>query len=227
LLKDVFGIYATSHHISGRTICYPENSETVQDCDGKLIHTEVYSKENIEKATHISQMLAKAQRHSLTLCLKSGEVDSFFLREAEYSLGKEKHINTSYISLDEMIALCVKTVPSFDVVLTLQSYAHLIAMHLNSLPDIPAGFMVSYAEKLRIFRRQILPYEEVSNLYLYSSILAIASIFEMELGMKSAGAWLRRALSLAFEKKGLDSPDSFIKRVTDEINVPIRKRRTK
>ena len=228
LLKDVFGIHATAHHISGRTICYPENKKSVQNCEETLIHTEVYSKENIKSVTQIALKLAKAQRRSLSICLQpSNELDSLFLREAEYSLGKEKHIASQHISLDEIIALCVKTIPAFDVVLTLGEYARIIAMHLNSLPEIPAGFIVSHAEKIKIFRRQLLPCDEISNLHLFSSVIALASIFENELEMRSAGTWLKRAVSLAFEKGACDTPDGFIKKVTDEINSPIRKRKAK
>ena len=226
LLKEVFGIYATSHHVSGRAICFPEKETSVQDSEGKLIHTDIYTKENIKSTALISLEIAKSQRHSVFVCLKSlNELDHLFLREAEYSLCKEKHISSRHISLDEMIALCVRTIPSFDVVLTLEEYASVIGMHLNSLPDIPAGFIISYAEKHKIFRRQILPCEEMSNLPLYSSILAIASIFENQLGMKSAGAWLKRAASLAFEKGACDTPDEFIRTVMEKINSPIRKRR--
>ena len=226
LLKDVFGIYATSQHISGRAICYPEKKKSVQNCEESLINTEVYAKENIKRASLIALKLAKAQRRSLSICLQPlNELDSLFLREAEYSLCREKHISSEHISLNAMIALCVKTIPSFDVVLTLGEYAPIIAMHLNSLPEIPVGFIVSYAEKLKIFRRQILPCDEINNLHLFSSVISIASIFENELEMKSAGAWLKRAVSLAFEKGASDTPDGFIKEITDEINSPIRKRK--
>lgn len=227
LLKEAFGIHTTVHHISGRAICYPEKEKSIQDCEETLIHTQVYTKENIKKASLISLKQAKAQKHSLYVCQQtSNELDSLFLREAEYALCSEKHIASQHISLGEMIALCVKTIPSFDVVLTLGEYASIIAMHLNSLPGIPAGFIVSYGKNKRIFRRQILPCDEMSNLHLLSSILAIASAFEDELGMKGAGAWLKRAVSLAFENGACDTPDGFIKKITDEINSPIRKRRT-
>lgn len=226
LLKDIFGICATAHHVSGRAICFPEKKTCVQNSENTLICTEIYAKENIQRAMLIALKLAKAHKRSLSICLNSSEeTDSLFLHEAEYSLCKEKHIDSQYISLEKMIALCTKTIPSFDVVLTLEDYASIIAMHLNSLPAIPSGFLVSYGEKARIFRRQLLECDEMSNLHLLSTLLSIASAFESELGMNSAGAWLKRAVSLAFENGACDTPDVFTKKVIDEINSPIRKRK--
>ncbi len=228
LLKSVFGIFASSHHISGRAICCPEHEEVMKNGEDSVIYTKVCKKENIKKAAELSLAMAKRRKHSLSLCLvPTNETDSVFLHESEIVLGGEKHIPFELISLDEMISLCVKTVPSFDVVLTTKEYASLIAMHLNSMPDIPSGFTVSYGEKNRIYKRQILPYEEIGNLHYLSSLLSIAAIFENELDMKSAADWLRKALSITFAKESGSTPEVFIESVIKELEKPIRKRRTK
>lgn len=228
ILKSVFDIYASSHHISGRTICYPDPTENIASDDASIVCTTIYSKERIKKTALLSLEMAKKSRNSLSISLiPENEMDSAFLHEAEIALGKEKHICPDFIPLDEMISLCMKTVPPFDVVLTVKSYARLIAMHLNAMPDIPSGYTVSYGERRKVYKRQILPCEEIGNLHYLSSLLSIAAIFENEFSMKSAASWLRRALSISFEKESGSTPEAFIESIIKEIEKPIRKRRTK
>ena len=227
LLKNVFGFYAVSHHISGRTLCYPEQVEKTQKCDEEIIRTTTCKKDDMCRAIELSIAMAKAKKHCLYMCLgQSNGVDYTLLDETQIKLGKEKHLSFEYFSLDEMISLCVKTVPPFDTVLTSKECASLIAMHLNSMPDIPSGYIVNHGESHNIYKRQILPLEEMSNLHHFSSLLAIAALFENEFKMKNAADWLRRALSLAFMKESGGTSRDFMKSVTDEINAPIRKRRT-
>ncbi len=226
LLKVAFDIFASSYHISGRAVCYPEQEQKIEDSAEAVTYSKTYKKENLEKTAKLSLEMAKKQKHSLSVCLMpTNEIDTVFLSEAEIILRKEKRILSELVSIDEMISLCMKTVPSFDVVLTAKEYAELIAMHLYSMPDIPSGFIVSHGEKHKIYRRKILPYEEIGNLSHLSSLLSIAAIFENEFEMKGAANWLRRALSIAFEKKSGSKAEDFVKSVIKEIETPIRKRR--
>lgn len=228
LLKDTFGVFASSYHISGRSVCYPEQELEIKDDTETVAYTTAYKKENIKKVAKFSLEMAKKQRHSLSVCLMpTNKMDAVFLGEVEIILGKEKRILSELVTLDEMISLCMKTVPSFDVVLTTKEYAELIAMHLYSMPDIPSGYIVSHGEKHKVYRRKIMPYEEITNLHHLSSLLSIAAIFENEFEMKGAANWLRRALSVAFEKESGGRAEDFVKSVIKEIETPIRKRRTK
>ncbi|MBQ3022061.1 MAG: hypothetical protein IJD91_01865 [Clostridia bacterium] len=227
LLKEAFGFYASSHHISGRTIIYAEQKTNSQESNKNVIHTVTYEKDSIKKATNLSLDMAKARKHSLSLCLQqSNELDCVLLREAEIVFGKERHISFEYLSLDEMISLCMKTVPPFDIVLTLKEYAPIIAMHLNSMPDIPAGYIVCYGNSHKVYRRQLLTHEEIGNLRHLSSVLSIAAIFENEFRMKNAANWLKRATLLSFTKEANSTPREFLRSIISEIETPIRKRRT-
>ena len=228
LLKSTFDFYASAHYVSGRAICYPEHKEDfVQVKENDISHTFRYDKENINKTTTLSLDTAKSRKHSLSLCLnQASRLDSAFLEEAQKNFGKAKHIAIEYIPLEEMISLCVNTIPSFDVVLTLKEYAPIITMHLNSMPDVPTGYIVNHGEKHMVYRRQILPHEEIGNIHHISSLLAIAAIFEDEFRMKSVADWLRRALSLAFTNEVGATSRDFLKSVISEIQTPIRKRRT-
>lgn len=227
LINTAFGIYASSHHISGRTICYPEQSTQITDEKDIISCTSTCKKEDFKKALDISLKAAKKQKHSLSVCLApTNELDSIFFHEAEIALGSEKHIGSGFVSLDEMISLCIKTVPSFDVILTTKDYASIIAMHLNSMPVLPTGYIVSFGDKHKIYRRQILPGEKAGNLHYFSALLSLAAVFENEFEMKSAADWLRRALSLAFLKESTSSCTDYISTVIKEIETPIRKRRT-
>ncbi len=227
LLKDVFSFFATSHHISGRSICYPEHSFEVKNNEKSITHTRIYENEHIIKTVRLATELAKSGKHFLSVCLSpADEADSVLTTDVEIMLRKEKHLPTETITLEEMISLCLRTVPTFDVVLTFKESASLIAMHLNSMPKIPVGYIVNHGEKHNIYRRQILVHEEIGNLRHFSSLLSLAAIFENEFGMKNAAAWLRRALTLAFEKEANSSCEDFIKSIITEIETPIRKRRT-
>ncbi len=227
LLESALGIQASAHFVSGRAICYAEQSCVADISESTVSYTNTFKKEDVKKATSIAIETAKKRKRSLSICLNgSNALDHAFLCEAETVLSKEKHIKSEFISLDEMILLCLKTVPEFDVVLTMKDYASFISMHLNPMPETPSGYIVSYGEKRRVYRRQILPNEETGNLHHLSSLLSLAAVFENEFEMKSAADWFRRAISLAFLKSASDSFENFISEVIKEIKMPIRKRRT-
>ena len=227
MLDSVFMVRAASHHISGRTICYAEQKLSAASDDKAFHCTNSCEKESIRAATEISIMAMENQKHALSICLNpESKLDNLFLQEIEVLLGGKSHIQAECIPLDAMISKCLKTVPEIDVVLTTKDYASLIAMHLNAMPKIPSGYIVSYGESRNVYRRQIISGEDAGNLHHLSSLFAIAAIFENEFEMKSAADWLRRALSLAFLKEASSSCTDFISAVIKEIETPIRKQRT-
>lgn len=227
-IKDVLSPFSTEHYAAGRVIFFPEDSVNTEQSDDAVTQIHICLKENIAKAAKESAKAAKERKKTIAICTQAGCcADNIFLREAEYALAKERHLDIEHIYLDEMISLCMKTIPSFDVVLTSKQYAKIIAMHLNSLPNSPTGYFKSHTEHGRIYHRQVLPHEEMNNTPLASATLAFAAILENELKMKSAAGWLRRAVSLAYEKCACALKEDFIHEVICEIEIPMRKQRVK
>lgn len=227
-IKDVLSPFATEYYAAGRMICFPEDSVNTGQSDEAVTKTQICPKENIKRAAQLSAKAAKERRRNITICTQAGcPADSIFLREAEYALAKEKHLDTMHIRFDEMILLCMKTIPSFDVVLTSKQYAQIIIMHLNSMSDAPTGYIKKHTDCGLIYHRQVLPHEEMSNTPLSSAILSFAAIFESEFKMKSAADWLRRAVSLSLEKCPCTTEENFVREVIRQIETPIRRQRVK
>lgn len=225
-LKNMFGLCVTEHYTAGRMICYPENSVTTEQNDNSVIKTSVCTKENIYKAAQFSAEAARRRKHSITICTQADSVyDNFFLRHTENALGKERHLDTEHIYLDAMVSLCMRKIPTFDIVLTTAEHAKIIAMHLSAMPNAPTGYLLRHTESIRVYQRQILPCEEMNNTAGASIILAYAAILENEFAMRSAADWLRRAVSLAFEQYACAEKEDFIREVIRKIEIPMRKRR--
>lgn len=221
--KDALGLFATEQHIKGRVICFPAASLTAAYENGCITETQTTYRSSLQKAAELSVSLAKRRRHKLTICTQAeSRADNLLLREVEYALGSEPHIRAEHIAFDEMVSHCMNTIPSFDVVLTTEQSAKIIAMHLRSLQKAPTGYLLRHTENARIYCRQLSPHEEMTAARAASILLAFSALLENELGMKSAADWLRRSVSLAFEQYAAAPKNEFLARVIFEINKPMR-----
>ena len=226
-LKDILGEYAELHFLKGCAICHPSSSVCVEEQEKAVSFIHILSRENIDKAVEIAIDLTQKRKKKLTVC--NDEDTGPFLEEAlKNAFNKSMHIEKEYLFFDEALFMCMNTVPQFDVVLTTEQAAKILQMHIGytggfcSTPT-PDGYSVIYTDKGKVYTRQTLPYEQMNNAVLFSSLLTFSAILETELSMKNAADWLKRASSLSFETHKNALADDFINRVISEIDKPMRK----
>ena len=226
-MKDILGEYAKVHFLKSCAICHPSSSVCVEEQEKAVSFIHILSRENIDKAVEIAIDLTQKRKKKLTGC--NDEDTGPFLEEAlKNAFNKSMHIEKEYLFFDEALFMCMNTVPQFDVVLATEQTAKILQMHIGytggfcSAPT-PDGYSVIYTDNGKVYTRQTLPYEQMNNTLLFSSLLAFSAILERELSMKSAADWLKRASSLSFETHKNALADDFINRVISEIDKPMRK----
>lgn len=228
MAKDVFGTFAACRAISGRYICFPLCSKSFTCKDGKLLQNTEYLCKDTQKALEIALTLAKSHKQDLKVCTAADDALSLAIcREYELALEKESHINIKFNSFDEFVWHSMHSIPFADVLLTTQECAQIISMHLRSLQRVPAGYTVWHGEKLRIYKRDIFPFEGVSNSCAASLMLSFAGLLKNELHLDGACLHLCRSVAAALEKCGAAPESEFIREVILEIQKPIRKRKAK
>lgn len=226
-MKDILGEYAEVHFLKSCAICHPSSLVCVEKQENEIRFIHTLNHENINKAVEIAIDLALERKKKLTVCHDEDTVS--FLEDALTNVfNKSMHIEKEYLSFDEALFTCMNTVPQFDVVLATEQTAKILQMHIGytggfySSPA-PDGYSVIYTDKGKVYTRKNLPYEQMNNTVLFSSLLAFSAILEKELSMKSAADWLKRASSLSFETHRNAEEDDFINKVISEIEKPMRK----
>lgn len=222
---DTLGVFAQEQFIGGRCICSPLSKMFISKDDENIsIRTEI-SPDNISKTVALAHLRAAMRKHFLLLCTdEESAQDNFILREFENSLDKAKTITSSYQDFNELILESIYKIPAFDVLLTTEECARIIALNLSSLQRVPCGSILWHGEKMHIYRREILPHEDMSNSAYASFLLTCADALCNDLNEKSAGDRLRRSSSLALEHYGYADREDFLKEVIRQINMPIRNR---
>lgn len=223
LTKEILGLFATENHLDGRVLCYPPSYFTCEDGDGYVSETQKILFAILKKASALSLQVAKARKHRLTVCTNRDFLaDRSLFSEAQNLFDKSLHIQSEHLSLDEMICLCMRTIPAFDVVLSTESTAKIIAMHLTTHRKAPAGYLLLHTENGRIYLKQTSPHEEMSNAHLASLIMAFSAILENELEMKGASHWLKKSVATVFETHAYVPQDEFLNKVITETKKPMR-----
>ena len=226
-MKNILGEYAELHFLKSCAICHPSSSICVEEQENVVSFIHTLSRENINKAVEIAIDLSLKRKKKLTVC-NDRDTDPFLEGALANAHNKSMHIEKQHLSFDEALFTCMHTIPQFDVVLTTEQAAKILQMHIGytggfcSTPT-PDGYSVIYTDKGKFYTRQTLPYEQMNNTVLFSSLLAFSAILEKELSMKSVADWLKRASSLSFETHRNAKEDDFINKVISEIEKPMRK----
>lgn len=226
-MKNILGEYAEVHFSKSCAICCPSSSVCVEEKEDEIICTHILNRENINKAVEIAIDLSLKRKKKLTVCIDE-DAGTFIEEALANAYNKSMHIEKQHLSFDEALFTCMNTIPQFDVVLTTEQASKILQMHIGytggfcSSP-FPDGYSVIYTDKGKVYTRQTLPYEQMNNTVLFSSLLTFSAILETELSMKNAADWLRRASSLSFETHRNAEEDDFINRVISEIEKPMRK----
>ncbi len=226
-MKDILGEYAEVHFLKSCAICHPSSSVCVEEQENEVIFTRKLSRENISKAVKIAIDLSLDRKKRLTVC-SEGDTCPFLEDAVTDAFNKSIHIEREHFSFDEALFMCMNTIPQFDVIITTEHAAKILQMHIGYTggfysPPAPDGYSVIYTDKGKVYTRNTLPYEQMNNTMLFSSLLAFSAILEKELSMKSAADWLKRASSLSFETHRNAEEDDFINKVISEIEKPMRK----
>ncbi len=223
--SNVLGVFAKEQFIGGRCICSPISKISVLKSDEAVsVHKEIFS-DNISGTVQLAALRSQMRKHSLLLCMdKTEPLDILLMKEFENSLGKERAITASFQDFDELVLESIYKIPAFDVLLTSEKNARTIALHLSSLQRVPCGYVLWHAPKAHIYRREILPHEEMSNSAYASFLIACADALCNDLKEKSASEWLRRSTTLALEQYNGTSSGEFLNEVIRQINTPMRNR---
>lgn len=226
--KEALGLYAAEHYTAGQCVIYATEQKTAVFNDGKLCETTTCDTDRIKAAVSLAVKAATCRKRSLVMCTDTRSMaDNILFREFEYSLGKEKHIDARHISLNELVWQSMRRIPSCDVILTTESAANIIAMHLCSAMWIPTGYVLWHTDKVCIYRREIHPYESLKITAPASILMSFSAVLENEFCHRGAADWLRRSVSLALEKNIISGYSDFLNDVIDRINKPIRNRQVK
>ncbi len=221
--KEILGLFAIENHLSGKVICYPPSYCTSENENGNISETRKIYCEGLKTATELSLQLAKERKHNITVCSNTDFFpDKSLLSEFQNSYKKALHICSELLTLDEMIFLCMRTIPSFDVVLSTESTAKIIAMHLAALMKSPTGYFLLHTKNGRVYLRQAFPHEEMSNAPIASVLMVFSAMLENELEMKSAAQWLRKSVATVFETHAYVPQNEFLNKVISETEKPMR-----
>lgn len=221
--KEILCLLATESHLNGKIMCYPPSYYTAENEDGVVCETQKTYSDELRRACELSLQLAKERKHKLTVCTRRDFVlEKSLFCEFQNLSSKAIHIYPEHLSLDEMVFLCMKAIPSFDVVLSTEPTAKIISMHMAALTKIPTGFSLLYTKNGRVYLRQSFPHEEMSNAPIASLLMAFSAILENEFKMKSASHWLRKAVATAFETHACVPHDEFLNKVIFETEKPMR-----
>ena len=222
-VKEILCLLVTENHINGKVICYPPSYYTAENENGDICEIGKTYSEGLRAAAELSLQLAKQRKHNLTVCTRAGCItDKNLFGEVQSLSTKALHIYPDHLSLDEMIFLCMKAIPSFDAVLSTESAARIIAMHLTSLAKAPTGYLLLHTKNGRAYLRQSFPHEEMSNAPIASLLMAFSAILENEFKMKNAAHWLRKSVATVFETHAYVPRDEFLNKVIMEAEKPMR-----
>ena len=224
--KEILGLFAAENHINGKVMCYPSSCYTSEMGKESVLQTQKTDFESIRKASSLSISLAKERKHSLTTCtnMHFGS-DKRLFSELQRLSDKSLHISSEHLTLDEMIFLCMRAVPSFDVMLSTEETANIVAMHLAAPKKAYAGYLILHTKRGRVYLRQSFPHEEMSNAHLASVLTAFSAALENELEMKSAAQWFRKSVATVFETHAYVSENEFLDKVISEAEKPMRNRK--
>ncbi len=221
------GVFGASHLSGGSFIISPLSSRKVSFDDDILSASYSLSRENIQKTALLAANITKRQKSTLTLCcdFENTHCGKILCREFENALSAAGRIEINELSYNEFLWNCAASVPNFSVLLTGEKEAQIAHLNLCALKKLPTGYTVWHADNLRLYRREILPYEQMNNYPLASLLLACAQAIAAELGYENVGTRLKKCVSLALEKCAAHSRQDFINEVIFLINARIRKNR--
>lgn len=226
VLRDILGEYAEAHFLKGCVICHPPSYFTSDKNDENIVCTHTIKRKEIEQAIDTATKLALQRKRKLTVCVEDGA--GTLIENAVFdSFDKSLHLERKILPFDEAIYICMKSIPTLDVVLSTEQVATILKMHIShtGTTNFPGGYSVIYTEKGKVYTRQVHPFEALDNSVLFSVLLAFSAVLEKELNMKNAADWLRRASSVSFDTHRSTDADDFIQKVISEIEKPMRIRK--
>lgn len=226
--RDLFGIYAAQHFSSGKCILTPVTSKVVvkNDTEVTFINKSCFS--TFQKTAELATSSAHKGRTEFLLCTdSSSEYDKIFYDEISTVLASRRGFNTEYIDFEEMILYLTKEIPVQDFIICTEEKSSIISAHINSRNKFAIEYTVFHSDFVNIYKGGN-RFLHTHTPHSYASILiALASMLEKELGLKNAGAYLRRTTALTFETHNSESIDSFQKQLMHTISIPIKKRKVK
>ncbi len=226
--NDCFNVYTVQYLSGNHSIISPAVSTEVKKVDDAITKTISTKAGDIEKAVSLALNFSKERSKRIIICTDSKDVsDRLFCKEVENHLANTREYEITHFEFDELIYTFTKRIPALDAILCPPDKASCIKMHINSLNKFPLSYNILHAEACRIYKRDIFPYEEFSNLSYASLLISAENLLEKELGFKSAGMHLKKAVRLAVEKCYSESIDEFQAEVIRNINTPIRNRQVK
>ncbi len=226
--KRCFNFHSLQYFSSGKCVCSPMDTLTTKKEADTLTQTLCTDLSLLQKTVNLATLCALQRKKQLLICTDTAnDNDSFIFQGFSDYLSMARGCETEHLSFDEMIFTISREMLSFDTILTTGSIANVLAMHINSLNKFPLSYSVYHAENIRIYKREFMPYDLVSNLSYANLLTACAGMLESELGFKNAGRHLRRSAVLTLEKCEKADINEFQQQLLLELNTPLRNRQVK
>ncbi len=226
--QKCFALYSRQYFSSGKCICSPLDTVTIAKDDSFLTQTIVTDITSISETARLAVSAALSRKKTLLLCTDTqSERDAFVFNAFSDALSIARKIRVEHTALDEIMYAMALSLPGFDTVLTTDAIAHILVMNINSLNKFPASYSIYHCKNLRIYKKEALPYDTLSNLSYASLLVSCSAAIESELGFKGLCAHLKKSAVLTLEKCADSDIDDFQKLLISQLNVPLRNRQVK
>ena len=226
--KDSLCAFSVQYFSGNHSIFSPVSLEEAKRTDSVITNTSSTDIADIEKTVFQALDEAKSRNKSVIICTDShSKSDSLLYDGIENCLANTREYDITHYEFGELIYTFTRSIPQFDAIICSMDKADVIKMHINSLNKFPLAYSILYTDKCRIYKREAVPFEDLSNLSYASLIVAAGNMIEKELGYKSIGQHIKKSARLAIEKCCYTEKAEFQKEVLMQINTPLRNRRVK
>lgn len=223
------GMCAQVSHLNGRSIVSPLFSRTLVRDESSFSHSLFISKKAAEKSALLAVTLAKTAERRIEVCtnFEHSSYGKMLCDIFTDTLTDVRGIDISFISYSELIWKTSQQFPSFGVLLAGEQESFVAFMNMCALKKLPSGYTVWHGENMRIYKRAVLPYEELSNFTLASILYCCAAMIANELSLENISAHIKSCTSLALEQCANFSTEDFKSSILFHIQKPIRNRQVK
>lgn len=219
--EDYFCIDFHEHHIGGKCVIAPKQTESLNKENGLCINSFI-PEDKVRICVNTAIEKAKKRKSHILVCTESFEKSGALIMDTLEACDNLKGIQIEYLTTQEFIWQNMNYIPVCDVILTDAFSENIITTHLSSSVMYRDGFVSLNGKYKSIYLRELLPFDEMNNSYLAGILLSYAYAIENELDMPNVSAWLKRAVGIASERAINSGSEDFIKEVLCAINTPIR-----
>lgn len=228
-LAEKLAIFAKAHFINGSAIVSPVSPRTLSCTKESFSSSMLITRNGVEKAAKIASELSLKRNRCIDICTDFDASSGGKLLCETFTdvLSSVPSLNINQLSYSELLWNSRKNIPHFDVLLTCENGAKIARINMCTLKNATAGYCVWYSDSLRIYKREYLPYEKLSNSAFASLLFSCAAAIINELKLKNVGEHLMMCTSRAFEQGAFFTNQDFKNNLLLLMEKPLRKRQEK